>query len=217
MLKYHIKQWLKKSDIPCNILACCINSYLSLVYKTIQWEVRIPQGYDFNGATKTIFAMWHNSLAISPYAFRNYTNIYVLVSPHSDGKIISKTLSKFGYHIIEGSTNKNPASAARLIVKNLAKGNNIAITPDGPRGPKYHINSNIIGLAKIAGAKIVPISCIVEKYFCLKSWDALMIPLPFCKGLITIGEQLRLSDNEELSKEDLRDSLIRLTKYYFGV
>lgn len=207
MLKYHLKQWLKKNDILYSILSCCIKAYLSLVYSTIRWQYKVPQGYDFNGATRTIFAMWHDNLATAPYAFRSHKNLYALVSPHSDGKIISKTLVKFGYHIIEGSTNKNPAAAARQIIKNLSKNRNIAITPDGPRGPKHEVHSNIVGLAKIALANIVPVSCKVERYFCLESWDALMMPLPFCRGIITIGAPLILSENDELGSKQLEDAL----------
>lgn len=213
MLKHKLKQWIKKNGALYAILSFAIKTYLYVVYSTIRWRYDLPSGYsldDFNHSKKTIFAMWHNNLAISPYAFRKFKNLYALVSPHADGKIISSTLKRFGYHIIEGSTNKNPAIAIRAMIKELANNNNIAITPDGPRGPIYKINSNVVRIAKIANANIIPISCRVEKYTSLNSWDHLIIPLPWSRGVIAIDNPIILSENDELSTDRLEKSLNKL-------
>lgn len=213
MLKHRLKQWMKDNKTVYNILAFIIKSYLSLIYATIRWRYVLPSGYslaDFKKSTKTIFVMWHNNLAIAPYAFKQHRKIYVLVSPHADGKIISSTLRRFGYHIIEGSTNKNPSIAIRKMLQELANKNNLAITPDGPRGPKYKINSNIVRIAQISNANIVPVSCRVEKYFKLNSWDGLMIPLPWSKGIVVIDEPFIFLENHQLSSEILEDTLNKL-------
>ncbi len=189
--------------------------YLKLVYYTTSWSYALPHGYslkEFDASTRTIFAFWHNRLAIAPYIFANHKDIYALVSPHSDGKIISNILIKMGYKIIEGSTNRTPLLATRKIISALAKGSNIAITPDGPKGPKYKVNSNIIGIAKIAKAKIIPISLEINHNIRLKSWDSFIFPLPFGKGTISIGEELFLGENDDLAINELEKRLNQLSK-----
>ena len=198
-----------------NILTQILTLYLKLVYYTTRWSYVLPHGYslkEFDISTRTIFAFWHNRLALAPYLFTKHKDIYALVSPHSDGKIISNILIKMGYKIIEGSTNRNPLLATRKIIAALASGSNIAITPDGPKGPKYKVNSNIIGIAKIAKAKIIHISLEIKHNIRFKSCDSFIFPLPFSKGTISIGEELFLSENDELAIDELEKRLNQLSK-----
>ncbi len=202
-------------DFKNNVIASLLSSYLKFVYFTTKWQYILPSNYsldDLNNAKKTIFAFWHNRLAIAPYVFRNHKNMSALVSPHKDGKIISNILYVLGHKVIEGSTNRNPFGAIRSIMADLHDGRNIAITPDGPRGPKYKINSNIIGIARRSGASVVPISLDVTHYFSFSSWDSFIFPLPFGKGIISIGDKLELYENEELSIINLEKELMMLSK-----
>lgn len=189
--------------------------YLKLVYYTTSWSYVLPSGYslkEFDNETRTIFAFWHNRLALAPFIFSNHKDIYALVSPHSDGKIISNILIKMGYKIIEGSTHRNPLLATRKIISALARESNIAITPDGPKGPKYKVNSNIIGIAKIAKAKIIPLSFEIKHNILFNSWDSFIFPLPFSKGTISIGEEMFLGENDELMMNELEKRLNQLSK-----
>jgi len=214
MFKHLLKNWLKANKGGINNgLSWLIKAYLSLVYKTIRWRYVMPVGYsidEFDNAKQTIFVMWHNMLALAPYAFQKHKQTYVLVSPHSDGQIIANILSRFGYHIIEGSTNRSPIAATRQILRHLASGCNVAITPDGPRGPIHKINSNVIGIAKIANVKIIPVSFKVSNYFRFKSWDRLIMPLPFGRGEAIIGDAISSYDNEELAHTQLENILNKL-------
>lgn len=197
------------------ILISLLKSYLKFVYYTTSWQYCLPSGYslkDFDKEKRTIFTFWHNRLALAPYIFSKHKDIYALVSPHSDGQIISNILIKMGYKIIEGSTHRNPLLATRKIIGALSSGSNIAITPDGPRGPKYKINSNIIGIAKIAKAQIIPLSFNVQYKICFKSWDSFILPLPFGRGRVVIGDPLILSENDELSMQELESSLNKLSQ-----
>jgi lysophospholipid acyltransferase (LPLAT)-like uncharacterized protein len=172
------------------ILGAVIYLYLRIVYLTTKWVFVMPSDYtmsDFKNARGTVFVMWHNNLAIAPYAFRDHKNLHSLVSPHSDGKIIAIILRLFGYKIIEGSTNKNSMSAVKEIMHHLKTGDNIAITPDGPRGPLYKVNSNIAKIAEKTQSKIIPINVSVDKCIRFNSWDKLALPLPFGNGIVTLG------------------------------
>lgn len=195
------------------IASLLLKHYLKFVYLTTKWEYILPRYYsleDFNESKKTIFAFWHNRLALAPYIFGKHKNTHALVSTHKDGKIIANILLLLGHKVIEGSTNRNPFSAIRSIISALNDNCNVVITPDGPRGPKYKINSNIIGIAKRSGADIIPLSFNISNNIILSSWDSFIFPLPFSKGTIIIGEKLELSENEELAMDNLEKELVML-------
>jgi lysophospholipid acyltransferase (LPLAT)-like uncharacterized protein len=184
------------------------------VYLTSRWQFCWPDGYSkekFLLEHRVIFALWHNRLALGPGIFKYHKDIHALISPHSDGRVISNIVNKFGFGAISGSTNKNPIGALKQIITKLSSGSNIVITPDGPRGPAYKINSNITQIAKKYKAQLIPISANCSKYFRFKSWDRLIMPLPFGKIEVLIGEPLILSHNEEQNNLYLEQALMAIS------
>lgn len=203
-----IKKILKKNDYALSALINLLYSYLQVLYFTTRWK--FIQSGNFATQKGVIFVFWHNKLAMGPGMFKGHRDIYALISPHSDGKIISKVVNKFGFGVISGSTNKNSAAALKMIIKKLESGSNIAITPDGPRGPVYKINSSITKVAFKYNIKLIPVSCTATKYFTLNSWDKLIIPLPFGRITVKIGEPLVLIGDESQDDAHLAQTLIEL-------
>jgi lysophospholipid acyltransferase (LPLAT)-like uncharacterized protein len=211
--KKFLKSLLKRNKIIFRLLSVIIYWYLKIVYATAKCHFIWPDNYDkqqFLSERKVIFAMWHNRLAFGPRIFCGQKNTLALVSSHADGKIISRVINKFGFGIIAGSTNRNPVGALKNIIQKLSSGANIVITPDGPRGPIYKINSNITTIAKKYNAKLIPISCEATKYFLLKSWDQLIMPLPFSDIKVIIGKPLQLLDVQEQNDGNLQQILMEL-------
>lgn len=214
MLKHFIKNRLKKSVRIHNFFTWLINAYLFVVYKTTRLRCLLPSGYslkDFDNETKTIFVMWHGMLGLALKVNFN-KRIKVLASSHTDGRIISGILSRFGYSIIEGSTNRAPVAATRQIIRALHNGDNIFITPDGPRGPERKLGSNVVGIAKMTGAKIIPLTFTASNFFRLRTWDKLSMPLPFGSITFKLGEPLKLSDNDTLCNLELEERLNGLSE-----
>ena len=77
------------------------------------------------------------------YIFQEIDNVYALASPHTDGQLITDVVKKMKIGVITGSTNRNPVGALKEIINKINSGNNVVITPNGPRGPIYKINSRI--------------------------------------------------------------------------
>lgn len=207
-----IKKLLKNSMVVKDLVAALLYGYLRFVYFTTKWIYIFPskeseQEWEMMGATVAI--TWHDRLAILPKAImHNNKKIHILASPHSDGIVISSVLKMFGFNIIPGSTNKNSILAVKNIMNVLKSGENVAITPDGPRGPRHKVNSNIIAIAKKCNASIVPVSCVATNYFSFKSWDKLMFPLPFGKISVHIGESiLPVASVTELELENILNHL----------
>ncbi len=208
-----IKKILKKNNFVLSVVTKMLYTYLRVVYFTCRWQFVFSDNYnkqEFLAQKGVIFAFWHNRLAFGPGIFAGHKDIYALISPHRDGRIISDIVGKFGFGVINGSSNKNPVSALKIIIKKLHNGSNIVITPDGPRGPIYKINSNINKVAQKYNIKLIPVSCSASRYFLLKSWDKLIMPLPFGKITAFIGLPLAFVGNENQDNINLAQALTGL-------
>ncbi|MGV2432341.1 MAG UNVERIFIED_CONTAM: lysophospholipid acyltransferase family protein [Rickettsiaceae bacterium] len=216
-MKLLIKKFLK-SDFAHGIITSISASYIRLVYFTSSWEYIVPPNYPkdyYMSLTNTILVSWHDKIMILPHIspFHLQKKLHALVSPHSDGKIIADSMKKLGYRIIEGSSNKNAMLAFKNIIKTLQKGDNVVITPDGPRGPRHKMKGNIIEIAKIANSSIVPFTASSTRQITLNSWDKLIFPLPFGRINVYFGEPIKCQKNTEITLDTLAKKLDDLCPY----
>ncbi|MFW6308353.1 MAG: lysophospholipid acyltransferase family protein [Campylobacterales bacterium] len=128
-----------------------------------------------------IIAFWHGELLMQPLLYRKMKKpkISVMISEHFDGEIIAKTIGYFGFETLRGSSSKG---ATRLLIQSIKKlkcGYEVAITPDGPRGPRHSVADGIIALAQKTKKPIVVFRSRPTKSWRLKSWDRFEIPKPF--------------------------------------
>ena len=109
-----------------------------------------------------IICFWHSRLLMMPFA-KKWDPIKVLISRHRDGEFIARVIQFFNVGTIRGSYKKMSISSLREILVNLKTGIDIAITPDGPKGPRYTVKNGIIDLARLSGKIIVPVTYGVSK------------------------------------------------------
>ena len=193
--------------------------YIKFVSFTNSWSF-INKKYVENLWKKNeafILCFWHGRLLMMPLSWNKEKKINVLISTHSDGQLLSKTVKHFNIETITGSSSKGGSEAIRNIIKSLKSGISIGMTPDGPRGPRMKVNSAIIKIASLTGHKIVPLSYSVKKKFFLNSWDKFLIALPFGKGCFIWGKPIKvkknISTNEDLKlSKRLENNLLKLTK-----
>ncbi|WP_341788514.1 MULTISPECIES: lysophospholipid acyltransferase family protein [unclassified Rickettsia] len=209
------KKFLKRNKFVLSLITILLYWYLRFVYFTSKQKFIF---YDNGNKEKflneqgVIFAFWHNMLALSPAMFKGMPDIYALISPHLDGKILNDLVDKFGCKVIVGSSNKNPLGALRSIIEKLSQGANVIITPDGPKGPVYKVNSGITEIAYKYNKKLIPVVSTTSRCFRLKSWDKLIIPLPFGTIKVIIGSPLELTDNKVQNHMNLEKYLVNLTE-----
>lgn len=179
---------------------------IKLWYMTMRKE--IIGSYDPNKVV--IQTIWHNRLLFCamPFTkkFRNRT--YCIASSSRDGQYITDLMCALGVNALRGSSSKDGARALRGAFKALKAGNNVSLTPDGPRGPKYTFSSGAILMASKTGVPIQPFSINAEKYWELNSWDNFQIPKPFSKLKIHYGELIYVP--KKLTEEELEEFRIRL-------
>ena len=140
-----------------------------------------------------IFSFWHNrifflSFFLYKYCHRKGLPLCVLISQSADGDFISGIVESWKGRTVRGSSSRGGFGAIKGLIKSVREGYAIVTTPDGPRGPKYVFKEGSIYIASVAQIPVVPVSCSFEKAWVLRSWDNFMIPKPFSKILVSIGE-----------------------------
>ncbi len=148
-----------------------------------------------------IYASWHNNILMDALFLKNQ-NLVSLVSASSDGRIAARVLELMGNQTIAGSSSRNGIKAMLTMIKQIRSGQNGAITPDGPRGPRYKLQDGIIYIAQKTGVPLIPIHVEATRQWVFeKSWDKHKLPKPFSTVVIRIGSPYRVSEN--LTKAEL--------------
>jgi lysophospholipid acyltransferase (LPLAT)-like uncharacterized protein len=127
-----------------------------------------------------VFTAWHGHILPLLWVHRGQ-GVSVLISEHRDGEIIARVASVFGFRTVRGSTYRGADRALAGLVRELRAGHDVAVTPDGPRGPARHFAPGALIAAQRAHAPIVSIAAAATRAWKLKSWDGFMIPKPFAR------------------------------------
>ncbi|MEA3384656.1 MAG: lysophospholipid acyltransferase family protein [Campylobacterota bacterium] len=146
---------------------------------------------DINPNENIIVSMWHGDLLMQPLNYRDFRkdgDIKVIVSEHRDGETIRKVVDYLGVKALNGSSTRGGAKALIGAIKSIRNGIDVAITPDGPKGPIYSVADGIVVLSQKTKARIVPFSSVPSKYWQFKSWDKFIVPKPFGTIDFYIGE-----------------------------
>jgi lysophospholipid acyltransferase (LPLAT)-like uncharacterized protein len=133
-----------------------------------------------------LFTFWHNRiLAITKLFQQHYPKgrggVSVLTSPSRDGEILARIMAAFGMGAVRGSSSRRGATALRECLALIESGRDLAITPDGPRGPRYSLGPGLILLAQQSNARILPLHARFHHAITMKTWDGFQIPLPFSR------------------------------------
>jgi lysophospholipid acyltransferase (LPLAT)-like uncharacterized protein len=170
-----------------------------------------------------IFAIWHNRILLSAFIYRHLTRgkanrrLATLISASRDGGLIAYVMQLFGLIPARGSSSRRGAAALLDLVRHARSGCDIAITPDGPRGPRYQAQEGIIVLAQVTGLPIVPVAYRLSWKKVLRSWDGFQIPLPFSRCDVTFGAPLQVPreltpDQVAALRAELESRLMAITR-----
>lgn len=195
---------------------------IRLLYATVRWQ-RV--GFDDArfvdpSSGSMILAFWHGRmlmacpLYIRFIARRRRRPGYMLISRHGDGRLIAAAIRLLGVRSVAGSSSRGGMAAVRELVRYCNAGADIGITPDGPRGPRYACKSGIVTLAQLTGAPIYPFTYSTKHFWQLRSWDGMIIPRPFSRGVAMVGAPILVSKDEdcESARQRIQESLHELTQ-----
>jgi lysophospholipid acyltransferase (LPLAT)-like uncharacterized protein len=157
----------------------------------LTWRFRIVNAESFTGCRANsqpfIFAFWHGQLLPLLWVHRN-DGVRVVISSHRDGEIVAQVASRLGHRLIRGSSSRGAARALLGIVRELEGGAEVAVTPDGPRGPARKFAGGALVAAQRTGAPIIGIGVSASRAWRLRSWDRFMIPKPFARVTVVYTE-----------------------------
>ncbi|MCX8107356.1 MAG: lysophospholipid acyltransferase family protein, partial [Verrucomicrobiae bacterium] len=189
------------------------------------WTVH-PTAADALMAGPVIFAIWHNRLALSLVLYRRACRMYrtsghwvtapprmaAMVSASRDGGFLARVLELFGVQPVRGSTSRRGPQAMLELTTWAEHGYDLAVTPDGPRGPREIVQDGILALAQVTRLPIVPVSYQLRLKYVVPSWDRFQIPLPFGRCNVVLDQTLTVdrhatSDQREQARSELERRL----------
>jgi lysophospholipid acyltransferase (LPLAT)-like uncharacterized protein len=172
----------------------------TLLGKTWRFRVKTSEfsNPSVENGTARIFCFWHSHLLPIAYLFR-CTGKTAVISQSKDGKRAAAVAKLWKHEVVFGSSSHGGAYALRQCLRILNSQKSIAVTPDGPRGPREKVKPGVSQLALISKAPAITISALPARAWYLNSWDRFMIPKPFTKIDIVVGEPLR-SDGKSIEE-----------------
>jgi lysophospholipid acyltransferase (LPLAT)-like uncharacterized protein len=206
----HVPRWYQR------VWAWLIALLVRAVSATLRYRFLDRSGYFTSPAPgPTIYCIWHNRLALSMAAYYKYlkkhnptSGLAAMVSASKDGGFLAAILESFAVQPVRGSSSRRGPQALLELTTWSERGYDLALTPDGPRGPRYEVQEGVMSLAQVTGLPIIPCSWNLGWKLQIKSWDGFQIPLPFSRCEMIFEKPIRISrDASDAERETLRIQL----------
>jgi lysophospholipid acyltransferase (LPLAT)-like uncharacterized protein len=188
------------------------------VAATIRYRYDDRSDY-FSGPPRgpALYCFWHNRLALCTALYHRYVLIRNptagmagMISASRDGAFLSAVFEGFNVEPVRGSSSRRGPQALLELATWAERGYDLAITPDGPRGPCYTIQPGIMSLAQVTGLPIIPFSYHLNWKIRAGSWDRFQIPLPFARCDVVVGKPILVPrEATDEQRGELRQKLER--------
>ncbi len=188
-----------------------IGTLLKGIGATLRYRTDDPfHAMDTLPESACIFVFWHSQVAASPLWYRHCLplsrRMAGLMSASGDGEMLAAAFRVFDIIAVRGSTSRGGVEALRVLSKVLEDGYDVAVTPDGPRGPRREFRPGVIKLARLSKRPLYPIRLSFTPCIRLRTWDRFELPLPFGECRLRFGEPIQVTD--AISDEDVAARLV---------
>ncbi len=182
----NFRRRLEKSPVLARVIATLIGWYLRLCIATSKWDVHGVDALKAEMADGPVLcALWHGRLLmIAPHWPRRAGSLSCLHDTAPIGRAAGALQAYFGLQPIEMSARRSNVSASRVVMKRAKEGVSIGITADGPTGPGFAVKDAPLEWARIMQRPIYGYAFATKRHRILKTWDSMMVPLPFSRGAI---------------------------------
>ena len=199
------------------LLATLAGGAIRVLEATVR--VTVVDGERLDEAERTaggfIYAFWHGHLLLAALVHDGVPTT-AMISRHGDGELIARVVARRGIRAVRGSTTRGGSEAFREMIELTRQGRTrLAITPDGPRGPRHVVQPGVIRLAEATGFAIVPAGLAARPAWRARSWDGFVVPWPGGRVRVHYGTPIRLAANQddaarEAARRRVEESLIAL-------
>ncbi len=166
----------------------------------------VPNQVGFTG--RYLYAFWHENILV-PCAIFAQRDIKVLISQSADGEMIARISEHLGFGTIRGSSSLGGMKAMRAMIRS-SEHSHIVVIPDGPRGPRRHVELGLVYLAAKTGLPIVLVGIGHDRPWRFNTWDRFVLPRPFSKAAVLALEPIHIpEDANKAQLEEYRELLER--------
>lgn len=190
---------------------------LTALMRTTRYEIGNEKVYEewLKPRRAAVYLIWHGRLV--PCSYRHHDHgVATLISLHRDGDYIAGVVEGWGYQVIRGSSSRGGTGALRQMVRLLRAGVPLAVTPDGPRGPRQRMKLGPLLAAQMAAVPVILVSAGTDRGWWFEGWDRFVIPKPFSRIRLSYADPIwipRDADEAELTRiaSEVEATLNRLT------
>jgi hypothetical protein len=179
---------------------------LSLLRKTVRLSVVgiEPLRERWQAGEPSVLAFWHGRSIMLPFVYAG-PGASIMNSTHRDGEIITRALARFGIRSTRGSSTRSAVPGTLGLARELRAGRDVALIPDGPRGPAGSAKAGAVTLAIAGKAPLFPLAFSASRSVRMRGWDRMLIPLPGAEVVCVVGEPLPAPrDHDRETRERLR-------------
>jgi hypothetical protein len=137
---------------------------------------------------------WHQQHIVCSYLMRDWLRrgfkACYIVSASVDGEVPARIVRSWRADVIRGSAADTGALVLRDAQQMMKRGVSVVVTSDGPLGPRFEFKTGTVLMARVGRAPLVPVACAADRAWYLNTWDRFMIPKPFARIAIAIGEPI---------------------------
>lgn len=171
------------------VLRGLIRSYIRLIHRTTRWRYLDLDLYGPAGdRTPAVLCVWHETLPGTTHALNVLERpTWALASDHPDGLLVVDVLRDLGFESLLVATSGDNTGPLREALRRLRGGASVCITTDGPLGPPRRSKPGAVTLAGLSGARLVAFGYATRPALRLPTWDRMLLPLPFGRGVISAG------------------------------
>lgn len=190
---------------PHRILLACAPWLGAKLIRFIAWTQKSQvYGEDkiqklWQSGQQVILSTWHDQLLMMVMVYRG-SGAKILISQSKDGELIARTVAYFGQEAVRGSSSRGGRAAFRELMKLSAEKNDLAVTPDGPKGPRHVLKDGVVQLARLSGRPVVPLAYVCSRGHRFKSWDRFLLPFPFARGVYVFGDPVYLERQADMDQ-----------------
>ncbi|MGA2509834.1 MAG: lysophospholipid acyltransferase family protein [Candidatus Acidiferrales bacterium] len=210
----HLSRW-RRMQIP--VIAWVVYWFVRLIGPTLRLEiVGVHNATQIrSGGEPAIGAFWHRCIFPAVWTWRN-RGIVVLNTVNFDGQWTRKVIERLGFGTAQGSSTRGAIEGLTAMARYLEAGRNVALTIDGPRGPRYVAKPGAVILARRTGHPISVFHIGIKRAHTFqKSWDLFQIPYPFSRTVMFIAPPIRVptdadSDTLKAKQAEVQAALERV-------